>query len=405
MSQAPRRDAHPAGPRGLTGDASTPGLARMFGISRSKAADLLTQGPGAVDGTPRRSPSGWSREHARGHLAAGQIPSRSAPRGGGRPDHPRRRLHRGPRQAVGVAVHPSMGWTGPTVVGTSGGRLPDRDRRSAPSAGIVQRLDVGTSGVMVIAKSERATRAEERVPEPDRRQDLSRHGPGPSRSARGHGRRTDRPGAEVGLEVHRARRRQAQRHPLPTLEAHRFASLLEVQLETGRTHRSAFTWRPSSTRVSATSPTGRIRPWPGGRARRQWLHAVRLGFEHPAPVTTSSRVDVPCGPRARPRGDPRCRLTPPRRSPTRSAPDGAGPGPRGGARRVRRRERRTRAPARDTHPGRGARLGRLVARHSRGELWLASRNDKLLGFFLLRGSWLSLLFVHPDRPARARAGH
>jgi chorismate mutase/GNAT superfamily N-acetyltransferase len=35
-----------------------------------------------------------------------------------------------------------------------------------------------------------------------------------------------------------------------------------------------------------------------------------------------------------------------------------------------------------------------------GELWLASRNDELLGFFLLRGSWLSLLFVHPDRPAR-----
>ena len=35
-----------------------------------------------------------------------------------------------------------------------------------------------------------------------------------------------------------------------------------------------------------------------------------------------------------------------------------------------------------------------------GELWLATRDDELLGFFLLRGSWLSLLFVHPDRPAR-----
>ncbi len=39
-----------------------------------------------------------------------------------------------------------------------------------------------------------------------------------------------------------------------------------------------------------------------------------------------------------------------------------------------------------------------------GELWLASRNDELLGFFLLRGSWLSLLFVHPDRPARGAGG-
>ena len=39
-----------------------------------------------------------------------------------------------------------------------------------------------------------------------------------------------------------------------------------------------------------------------------------------------------------------------------------------------------------------------------GELWLASRDDELLGFFLLRGSWLSLLFVHPDRPARGVGG-
>lgn len=35
-----------------------------------------------------------------------------------------------------------------------------------------------------------------------------------------------------------------------------------------------------------------------------------------------------------------------------------------------------------------------------GELWVATRNDELMGFFLLRGSWLSQLFVHPERPAR-----
>src|SRR5690606_20077533 len=58
---------------------------------------------------------------------------------------------------VGVAVHPSMGWTGPTVVGhlvAAGYRIATS---GAPERqGIVQRLDVGTSGVMVIAKSERA---------------------------------------------------------------------------------------------------------------------------------------------------------------------------------------------------------------------------------------------------------
>src|SRR5690242_16168601 len=58
---------------------------------------------------------------------------------------------------VGVAAHPSVGWTGPTVLGhlaaagirIATGGVPERQ-------GIVQRLDVGTSGLMVVAKSEHA---------------------------------------------------------------------------------------------------------------------------------------------------------------------------------------------------------------------------------------------------------
>ena len=117
---------------------------------------------------------------------------------------------------VGVAVHPSMGWTGPTVVGHLRGAGFQIATSGAPERrGIVQRLDVGTSGVMVIAKSERAySRAQERLPPPRGRQDLPRAGAGASRSARGHDRRSDRPAHQVGLEVHGARGRQAQRHPL-----------------------------------------------------------------------------------------------------------------------------------------------------------------------------------------------
>ena len=58
---------------------------------------------------------------------------------------------------VGVAAHPTPGWTGPTVlqgllaaghtVATSG---------AAERQGIVHRLDANTTGVMVVAKSERA---------------------------------------------------------------------------------------------------------------------------------------------------------------------------------------------------------------------------------------------------------
>src|SRR6266516_4762282 len=57
---------------------------------------------------------------------------------------------------VGVAAHPSPGWTGPTVVGglaALGYRIATSG--AAERQGIVHRLDVGTTGVMVVATSER----------------------------------------------------------------------------------------------------------------------------------------------------------------------------------------------------------------------------------------------------------
>src|SRR5262245_57922681 len=58
---------------------------------------------------------------------------------------------------VGVAAHPSPGWTGPTVIGglaAAGYRV---STSGAPERqGLVHRLDVGTSGLMVVAKSEAA---------------------------------------------------------------------------------------------------------------------------------------------------------------------------------------------------------------------------------------------------------
>ena len=58
---------------------------------------------------------------------------------------------------VGVAVHPSPGWSGPTVVGhLAGAGFRISTSGASERQGIVQRLDVGTSGVMVICKSEHA---------------------------------------------------------------------------------------------------------------------------------------------------------------------------------------------------------------------------------------------------------
>ena len=58
---------------------------------------------------------------------------------------------------VGCAAHPSPGWMGPTVVGalTAAGYTISTSG-PAERAGIVHRLDVGTSGLMIVAKSDRA---------------------------------------------------------------------------------------------------------------------------------------------------------------------------------------------------------------------------------------------------------
>jgi 23S rRNA pseudouridine1911/1915/1917 synthase len=59
---------------------------------------------------------------------------------------------------AGVAAHPSLGWTGPTVVGAlaaAGFRI---STSGAPERqGVVHRLDAGTSGLMVVAKSSAPT--------------------------------------------------------------------------------------------------------------------------------------------------------------------------------------------------------------------------------------------------------
>jgi len=67
-----------------------------------------------------------------------------------------------------------------------------------------------------------------------------------------------------------------------TLEAHRFASLLEVSLETGRTHQIRV-HMAALKHPCVGDPLYGADPVLAQRLglERQWLHAVRLGFEHP----------------------------------------------------------------------------------------------------------------------------
>ena len=114
---------------------------------------------------------------------------------------------------------------------------------------------------------------------------------------------------------------QAERHPLRDARGvPRRRRLLEVHLETGRTHQirvhiAALRHPCVGDLTYGADPMLAARLGP----ERQWLHAVRLGFEHPG---TGERVEfderLPGGPRARPGASRRLTRRRSRRSATRS---------------------------------------------------------------------------------------
>jgi 23S rRNA pseudouridine1911/1915/1917 synthase len=185
---------------------------------------------------------------------------------------------------VGIAAHPGVGWTGPTVLGGLAGSGIRISTSGAPERqGVVQRLDVGTSGLMAVAKSEHAYTVLKQAFR-TRSVDKTYHAlvqghPDP------HTGTIDAPIArhpkhDFKFTV-RADGRSSITH-YDTLEAHRFASLLTVKLETGRTHQirvhmSALKHPCVGDLQYGADPTLAERLG----LERQWLHAVHLGFEHP----------------------------------------------------------------------------------------------------------------------------
>lgn len=184
----------------------------------------------------------------------------------------------------GVAAHASPGWEGPTVtasiaakghrISTSG--VPERQ-------GIVQRLDVGTSGVMVVAKSDFAY---ENLKESFRTRTVKKvyHAlvqghPDPSSGT------IDAPISRHPQENYKYAIVQGGRESVThyeTLEAFPYASLLKIELETGRTHQIRV-------HMSAIKHPCVGDPMYGADPKlaeklgltRQWLHATSLTFKHP----------------------------------------------------------------------------------------------------------------------------
>ena len=273
-------------PEGLAGERVDAAMARMFGLSRTRAAGLIADGFVQVDGATAtksdRVSAGAMLEVA---LPAATDPLEVTPE-----------LVEGIRiihdddsivvldKPVGIAVHPSPGWTGPTVVGhlaAAGFRIATSG--ASERQGIVQRLDVGTSGVMVICKGERAYSVLKNAFR-HRTVDKVYHA-----LVQGH---PDPLSGTIDAPIGRHPRADYKfavmadgRHSVThyeTLEAHRFASLLEIHLETGRTHQirvhmSALKHPCVGDLTYGADPTLSKRVG----LQRQWLHAVRLGFEHP----------------------------------------------------------------------------------------------------------------------------
>ncbi len=169
---------------------------------------------------------------------------------------------------VGVAAHPSPGLAGPDRDRRPGrGRVPGGSTSGAAERqGIVHRLDVGTSGLMVVAKSENAYRLlkqafHDRTVEKIYHAVVQGH-PGPVGR---HHRRPDRAPPEPRVPVRRGRRRQAQHHPL---RGHR--GVPGRQPGRGAPRDRAHPPDPGAlrrrcaTRAWATSPTVPTRRWPPG---------------------------------------------------------------------------------------------------------------------------------------------
>jgi 23S rRNA pseudouridine1911/1915/1917 synthase len=274
-------------PDGLDGERLDAAIARMFGLSRTKAAELIGEGAVLVGGRP----AGKSDRVPAGEWLDVTLPP-AATEAAMPPPEPVPGLaivyEDGDIVVVdkptGVAAHPTPGWTGPTVlqgllaaghqIATSG---------AAERQGIVHRLDANTTGLMVIAKSEHAYSVLKRAFR-NRLVDKRYHAlvqghPDPLRGT------IDAPIARHpsgdGRFAVVADGRPAITH-YDTLEAFRAASLLEIKLETGRTHQirvhmAAVRHPCVGDRLYGADPVLAARLGIG----RQWLHAVSLGFAHP----------------------------------------------------------------------------------------------------------------------------
>ena len=272
-------------PEGLVGERLDAALARMTGLSRSRAEEICAHGGVRVDGREVRK----SERLVAGTTLEVDLPD---PRPAGpvaTPVEGMGILYEDEDIVVvdkppGVAAHPSMGWDGPDVLGALAAmRVRVATSGAAERQGIVSRLDVGTSGVMIVAKGERAYSVLKRS--------FREHVPVKVYHALVQGHLDPSIGtidAPIGRHPSREWKmaiieggRESITH-YDVIEVMPGACLAEIHLETGRTHQirvhMAAVGHPCvgdatyGADPAMTARTGLV---------RQWLHARELGIAHP----------------------------------------------------------------------------------------------------------------------------
>ena len=273
-------------PDGLAGERADAALAKLLGFSRTFAAEVIEGGGARLDGvelgkSDRLTAGAWLEVEWMPKSAPTIVPS-LVPGFEIVHDDDDIVVIDKPR---GVAAHPTPGWSGPTVTGgliAAGHTLATSG--AAERQGIVHRLDANTTGVMVVAKSERAYSALKRAFR-ERTVDKRYHAlvqghPDPLRGT------VDAP---IGRHPSGDGRFAVVSDGRPsvthydTLEAFRAASLVSVHLETGRTHQirvhmAALRHPCVGDLLYGADPVLAARLG----LTRQWLHAVSLTFTHPA---------------------------------------------------------------------------------------------------------------------------
>ncbi len=274
-------------PAALDGERVDRAVCTLFGVARSQAASLVAAGAVRVGGRPV---SARSRRVAEGELLEVDLPALAGEAAlVGDPEVPVAVVHVDDDLIVvdkpaGLVVHPGAGRPRGTLVHGLLARFPDIAAAGDPARpGIVQRLDVGTSGLLVVARTPAAY--ESLVAQLSARTMERRYlalvwgrfetetGAVDAPVGRAAGNRTSMAVSARGRPA-RTRYRVVEQYREPADVA-----LVECELETGRTHQVRVHMAAIGHPVVGDARYGGARP--RVTARRPLLHASRLGFDHP----------------------------------------------------------------------------------------------------------------------------